>query len=108
MTTSAPHATIMTMQHTCAGHPSRHLNSPAICVYCGSTEHSSTQCCNRPWDNGEQLCSMPEALRNQEFQHANSEILENTGFQSANSQGQAGQLHSHRSYSKILGNAGSY
>ena len=26
MTTSAPHVTIMTMQHTCAGHPSRHLN----------------------------------------------------------------------------------
>ena len=26
MTTSVPHATTMTMQHTCPGHPSRHLN----------------------------------------------------------------------------------
>ena len=34
VTTSAPHATIMTMQHTCAGHPSRHLNRALqfVCV----------------------------------------------------------------------------
>ena len=82
--------------------------SPAICVYCGSSEHISSQCCNRPWDNREQPCSMPEPLRNQEFQHDNSEMSGNTGFQSANSQGQTSQPHLHRLYSEILGNDGSY
>ena len=33
MTTSTPHATIMTMQHTCAGHPSRHPNRVLPPVY---------------------------------------------------------------------------
>ena len=42
MTTSAPHATIMTMQHTCAGHPSRHPSchlSPVYIVALQSTAH---------------------------------------------------------------------
>ena len=55
-----------------------------------------------------QLCRMPEALRNQEFQCANVEILGNTDSQSSNIQGQAGQPHSHRSYSKISGSTSSY
>ena len=83
--------------------------SPTICVYCGSTEHSSLQCHNRPWDNRDQPCSTPEALRNQEFQHANGKILGNdnrsSGFQAPNTQGQAGQPHLQRYYSKISGNA---
>ena len=33
MTTSALHATIMTMQHTCAGHPNKHLNIVLQFVY---------------------------------------------------------------------------
>ena len=33
MTTSAPHATIMTMQHICAGHPNRHPNRVLPPVY---------------------------------------------------------------------------
>ena len=65
--------------------------SPANCVYCGSTEHSSLQCHKRPWDNREQSCCRSEALRNQEFQCANNEILGNAGFQSSNTQRQASQ-----------------
>ena len=55
-----------------------------------------------------QLRIMPEASRNQEFQHANSKISGNAGFQLSNTQGQACQPHLHRLYSEILGNAGSY
>ena len=51
---------------------------------------------------------MSEAIRNQEFQCANGEILGNAGFQLLNAQRRAGQPHSHRSYSKILGSASSY
>ena len=41
--------------------------NPAMCVYCGSTEHSSVQCCNR---------HIPLlATSHQEFQHTNSKIL---------------------------------
>ena len=34
MTTSAPHATTMSMPHTCAGHPNRHLNRTlqSVCI----------------------------------------------------------------------------
>ena len=75
-------------------------------------EHSSSQCCNRPWDNREQPCSMPEALKNQEFQCAYSEILgsnnRSTGFQVPNTQGWAGQPHLHRFYHEILGNSSSH
>ena len=71
-TTSAPHATTMSMPHTCAGHPNRHLTqNPTICVYCGSSDHSSTQCCNRH--------VTLEATRYQEFQCTNSKISGNVG-----------------------------
>ena len=40
--------------------------SPSICVYCGRTDHSSAHCHNRPWDNREQPCSTPDALKNEQ------------------------------------------
>ena len=46
MTTSAPHVTITTMQHTCAGHPSRHpkivLQSAYIVAAPSTAQHSAT------------------------------------------------------------------
>ena len=91
--------------HMCRAPKQTLQQSPAICVYCGSREHSSSQCHNRPWDNREQPHSTPEAIRNQEFQCANSEILGNnnrgTGYQVPNTQGQASQPHLQRSYSEI-------
>ena len=69
--------------------------SPAICIYCGGTDHSSAQCHNRPWDNREQLHGTPESLKNQEFQCANSKISgnnkRNAGFHTPNTQRQPGQ-----------------
>ena len=64
--------------HMCRAPKQTTQQSPAICVYCGSTDHSSSRYCNRPWDNREQPCSTPEALRNQEFQHPNSKISGNS------------------------------
>ena len=37
--------------------------SPWICIYCGSIEHSSSNCCRRPWDNREQPHGTPNSLR---------------------------------------------
>ena len=74
--------------------------NPTICVYYGSSEHSSSQCHIRQ--------ITPEATRNQDFQCTNSEILGNAGFPPSNTQGMASQLHSHRSYSEILGSTSSY
>ena len=108
MTTSAPHTTTMTMQHMCRAPKQTPQQSPTICVYCGSPEHSSSQCHNRLWDNREQPHITLEAPRNQEFQHANAKILGNTGFQPSNAHGMAGQPHLHRSHSKISGSASSY
>ena len=82
--------------------------SPATCVYCGSMEHSSSQCRNRPWDNRGQLPVMLETSRNQKFQSTNSKILGKAGFQPSNAQGRTSQLHSHRSYSEISRSTGSY
>ena len=73
---------ITTMLHTCAGLTRQAANnqdqqgqwSPQICVYCGSIEHSSSNCNRRPWDNREQPCGTPESLRKD--QQANSEIWE--------------------------------
>ena len=87
--------------HMCRAPKQTPQQSPAICMYCGSTEHSSTQCHNRPWDNREQPHIMVEAHTNKEFQCANGEILRNTGFQSSNTQGRASQPHSHRSTVKF-------
>ena len=41
MTTSALHATIMTMQHTCAGHPNRHLNRVLQFVYIVAVQNTA-------------------------------------------------------------------
>ena len=46
--------------------------SPSICVYCVSAEHSSATCHKRPWDNREQPCGTPKTLRNQQNQLCNS------------------------------------
>ena len=51
--------------------------SPSICIYCGSADHSSTNCHKRPWDNREQPCGTPDTLRNQQNQLSNTEILGN-------------------------------
>ena len=81
-------------------------------IYCGNTDHISSQCCNRPWHNREQPHSTLEALSNQEFQNVNREILgnnnRNTGFQAQNIQGQTSQPHLQRSYSEISGNSSSH
>ena len=94
--------------HMCRAPKQIPQQSVVICMYCGSSEHSSSQCHNRPWDNKDQPCITPEAIRDQEFQCANGEILGSKGFQSSNTQGRADQPHSHRSYSEILGSVGSY
>ena len=47
--------------HMCRAPKQTPQQSPATCVYCGSMEHSSSQCHNRPWDNREQQHVMPEA-----------------------------------------------
>ena len=47
--------------HMCRAPKQTPQQSPAICVYWGSTEHSSSQCHNRPWDKREQPCSTLEA-----------------------------------------------
>ena len=65
--------------HMCRAPKQTPKQSPAMCVYCGSMEHSSSQCHNRPWDNREQLCITPEAIRNQKFQCANSKISGSAG-----------------------------
>ena len=82
--------------------------SPHICVYCGSTEHSSSNCCRRPWDNREQPCSTPDSLRRD--QQANSKISGNatgrTASMGANTQVHPPQSQSQRSNSENLGNTG--
>ena len=64
--------------------------SPEICVYCGTTEHSSSNSCRRPWDNREQPCSTPNSLRRD--QQANSKILGNATGRTA-STGANMQIH---------------
>ena len=80
--------------------------SPQICVYCGSTEHSSSNCCRRPWENREQPHSTPNSLRRDH--QANSKILENatgrTASTDVNTQGHPHQSQSQRFNSKKLRN----
>ena len=67
MTTSAPHATIMTMQHTCAGHPSRHPNrvlSPAYIVAVWSTAHCNDTIGHGITGNNHLLLWKPAGTRN--------------------------------------------
>ena len=110
------HVIIMTILHTCAGltdsPPTTKVNrasrSPQICVYCGSIEHSSSNCCRRPWDNREQPCSTPKSLRRD--QQANAENLGNamgrTAPMSANTQGHPPQPQSQRSNAGTSANTG--
>ena len=86
--------------HMCRAPKDTPQQNPAMCVYCGITEYSSVQCHNR--------CILPEATRDQAFQHTNSKILGKAGFQSTNNQRGASQPHAHRSYNEILGSTGSY
>ena len=47
--------------------------NPQICIYCGSIEHSASNCHRRLWDNREQPCGTPEFLRkNQQANPKNS------------------------------------
>ena len=82
--------------------------SPQICVYFGSTEHSSSNCHRRPWDNREQPHSTPDSLRRD--QQVNSKISGNatgrTASMGANTQVYPPQSQFQRSNSKILGNTG--
>ena len=85
------------MLHTCAGLadrlPTTKVNRVSIVhKYVSTVEalnHSSSNCCRRPWDNKEQPCSTPKSLRR--VQQANSEISGNamgrTALMSANTQG---------------------
>ena len=73
MTIYAPHVIVMIMLHTCAGPQVQNL-VPAICIYCGSTDHRSGNCPYKPWDNREQPGGTLDALRKQHNQQANNEI----------------------------------
>ena len=82
--------------------------SPLICVYCGSIEHSSSNCHRRPWDNREQPHSTPNLLRRN--QPSNSKILGkatgSTAPTGANTHGHPPQFQYQRSNSESLGNSG--
>ena len=79
-----------------------------ICLYCGSAEHSSANCCRRPWDNREQPCATPDSLRRN--QPSNSKISGNATGNSApmgaDTHGCSSQSQYQRANSKILGKAG--
>ena len=67
MTTSAPHATITTMQQTCAGHPSRHPNRVLPLVYIvavWSTAHHNAAIGHGITGNNCMLCWKPAGARN--------------------------------------------
>ena len=83
--------------HMCRAHRQANNNqgqqvqqSPQICVYCGSTEHSSSNCHRRPWDNREQPCSTTDSLRRD--QQASSKIPGNAAGRTA-SMGANTQVH---------------
>ena len=68
-TTSAPHATITIMLHTCVGHPGRHHNRVLQFVYIASVPSTVLY-------NAHNRHIAQEALaRDQEFQHTNGNIL---------------------------------
>ena len=67
MTTSAPHATITTMQHTCAGHSSRHPNRvlpPVYIVAVWSTAHHNAAIGHGITGNNHLLLWKPAGTRN--------------------------------------------
>ena len=82
--------------------------SPQICIYCGSTEHSSSNCCRRPWDKREQPHSTPKSLRRN--QQPNSIISGNatggTASVGTNTQVHLPQPQSQKSHAGILANTG--
>ena len=69
------HATHMCRAHRQAANNQgqQGQQSPQICVYCRSTEHSSSNCHRRPWDNREQPHGTPKSLRKD--QQASLEIF---------------------------------
>ena len=72
------HATHMCRAHRQTNYKGQQgQKSPLICVYCGSIEHSLSNCHRRPWDNREQPCSTPDSLRRN--QPSNSKISGNSG-----------------------------
>ena len=81
-------------------------DSPVICIYCDNSNHRSGNCPNKPLDNREQSCEMPEALKNQQNQHANIKILGNaTRNATSNATGQVLGHPQQDDNPKILGNA---
>ena len=82
--------------------------SPVICVYCGTTKHSSANCHRRPWDNREQPCGTPNSLKRN--QPSNSKIpgnaTGNTASTGANTHRYSSQFQFQRSNSKNSGNSG--
>ena len=67
MTTSAPHAKIMTMQHTCAGHQSRHPNGvlQSVCIVAvQSTAHHNVAIGHGITGNNPILLQKPSGTRN--------------------------------------------
>ena len=113
MISTAQHVITMAMLHTCAGLRQNNNNgqkgqqSPVICVYCGSAEHSSTNCHRRPGDNREQPHDTPNLLKRN--QPSNSKISGNangnTASTGANTHGHSSQSQFQRSNSKNLGNS---
>ena len=108
MTTTVLHATIMIMLLTCAGLQ----NQVLLSIYCGNTDNRSGNCPNKPWNNREQLHGTPNALRNQQNQPSNTEILGNaSGYATSmgsNTHGCPSQSQPHQCSTKILGNSGSH
>ena len=102
------HATHMCRAHRQTNNKGQQgQQSPLICVYCGSIEHRSSNCCRRPWDNREQPCSRPDSLSRNQL--SNSKILGNTASSTAsmctNTHRHSSQSQYQRSNSEIFGNS---
>ena len=92
--------------HMCRAPRNTPQQSPVMCLYCGSSEHSTTQCHNRPWDNREQPCRTAEETRQQRFQQANGKSLGNA--QSDQHVDTQEDNISRDCMVKVSGNSGSY
>ena len=118
MIITVQHAKIMTMLHTCAGLIDKPQKTKVIrargvhryAVYCGSIEHSSSNCHRRPWDNREQPHGTPESLRKDH--QANPKISGNAMGRAApmgaNTQGHPPQPQSQRSNTGHDGKSSQY
>ena len=82
--------------------------SPLICVYCGSIEHSLSNCHRRPWDNREKQHSTPNSLRKNQPSKSkiSGNVTSSTSSMGANTHGHPPQSQYQRSNSKNLGNPG--